>query len=97
MTDHPGVSMSVQHYVDLRFTERDKALYLQAKEYERRLDELNGAHQKAVERDSEYVRAALYRSEMKALEAKLGWITGLVVTALVTGLVAALIAVTFKP
>lgn len=44
---------------------RDKALSLQATEYERRLDELNHAHAEAKEKESEYVTREKYEDYVR--------------------------------
>lgn len=46
----------------------DKALLLQASEYERRLDELNHAHAQQVERNAQYVSRELWDSRNKEVD-----------------------------
>jgi hypothetical protein len=56
--------------VEARMEERDKFLALQAKEYARRLDELNHAHANAVERNSLYVTRETWEAGHRELVAK---------------------------
>jgi hypothetical protein len=54
-----------RHITDLRFEATEKARALQAKEYERRLAELNHAHQKAVEERGLTVSRVIYEVFLK--------------------------------
>ncbi len=51
--------LAVQHAAD------ERALRLQAQEYERRLDTLNHAHQQAQDRNAEFVRMGEYNVAMR--------------------------------
>ncbi len=61
-------SISLREYVDLRFADFDKALVLQRTENDRRLDELNHAHTKAVEVQHTYVTQEKYDDFIKSNE-----------------------------
>lgn len=79
-TGNNGISL--REYVDIilrhqsrlhkqRLDAMNMALKLQAKEYERRLELLNHAHQQAVETLNTYVPRELWHEQHKALEEKI--------------------------
>lgn len=59
MNDH----VALREFIERVLEERDKALSLQAREYERRLDELNHAHELAREALHTYVPKTLYERD----------------------------------
>lgn len=74
MTPKPD-TVSLRDYIETQFELRDRALQLQAQEYERRLEVLNHEHARAQETAQTYVAATKYedglRSEAQARMAAL--------------------------
>lgn len=52
--------------LEARMAERDKALKVQAKEYERRLEALNHAHEQAIQVQHTYVTEDKFEAQIKA-------------------------------
>lgn len=72
MTPKPE-TVSLREYIETQFDLRDRALQLQASEYERRLGDLNHEHARAQLQAQTYVTLTKYedglRSESQAREA----------------------------
>jgi hypothetical protein len=67
LSDTPTLDTRIA-VLEERVKNREDALRLQAVEYQRRLDDLNHAHQMAQERNSEFVRIGTYGSDVGALQ-----------------------------
>ena len=57
--------------VKQRFKAIDKALKLQAKEYGRRLSELNHAHQQSREKERDFISTEVYSRDIRELTGKI--------------------------
>ncbi len=57
--------------LESRISERDDALVMQAREYERRLDELNHAHAIQIERDAQSIKRDVFEAKHGALITRL--------------------------
>jgi hypothetical protein len=58
-------NITLREYIESRLSSIEKALQLQAAEYMRRLDELNHAHQKAMEDKAEFLKKEVFEQGQK--------------------------------
>ena len=65
------MKVSLREFFDERFRSLRRALKLQAKEYGRRLDELNHAHEQNVRRNAEFVGIEKFEGAIRELKAQI--------------------------
>ncbi len=65
--EHDARLAHLREVMDLRIQAADKALVMQAAEYQRRLDELNHAAQRLTAMQERFVSSDVYRVEHRAL------------------------------
>ena len=70
MTDEQTVK-HLREIVDIKFEENEKALKIQAQEYERRLEALNGEAERLRQMQTTYLPRELYSIEHKELVKKI--------------------------
>jgi len=76
--EHEQRFAHLEHIMDLRIQAADKALIVQATEYQRRLAELNHAAERLLTAQEKFVNADIYRVQHAALETKVDIVMRLV-------------------